>query len=128
MKRNILITIVFFALFFALFFAYIFIRLPYDRKEALIQEQMMHNMSFKGKIIEITTNRGVSKVKLDNMPDYIYLNNSRNYSVTPHSMADYLNSGMIIYKHTHSDTLYVEDQKTNTSQFFILGNINLNSK
>lgn len=124
MKRNILITIIFFALFFTFFL----FKLPHNRKEAAERKANFFDMSFNGRIIEISTNRGLSKVKLNNMSRYIYINNSRNYSLTPYSLGDYLSDGMTIYKHAFSDTLFIENRSSNTTVFFIIGNINLNSK
>jgi hypothetical protein len=120
--RNTIITLV----FFALFFLYFIIRLPYDRRQALLEKELMHEMSFHGRIKEISTNRGVSKVKLDNASEYLYLDNSRNYYLTPYDIGSYLKKGMIIYKNAFSDTLYVMNEGARKKEIFILGDIRLN--
>jgi len=84
-------------------------------------------MSFKGRIIEINTNRGVSKVKLDNVADDIYLGDSRNYSLTPEFIGDYLIKGMVIKKNPYSDTLYIMNDNSSIRAFFVIGDVKRSS-
>lgn len=121
--RNTIIGLV----FIALFILYGLIRLPSDRRKAQLREEAVHEMSFYGKINEISTDRGLSKVKLDSASEYIYLDNSRNYNLTPYGIGNYLKKGMIIYKNSFSDTLYIKSKRTGKKEFFILGDIRLNS-
>ena len=111
---------------FGLFILYFIFRVPYDKEIASQEQEATHKMSFEGRIIEISTNRGLSKVKLENRSEYIKLDESRNYSLTPCFIGDYLKQGSIIFKNSNSDTLYVKNEDSSIKAFFVLGNIHLN--
>jgi hypothetical protein len=74
---------------FAIFILYFIIRDPYDKKNMLLQHKTTFEMAFEGRIIKISTDRGVTKVKLDNFTDDVFLDESRNYSLTPVFIGDY---------------------------------------
>lgn len=123
-NQKAIITIV----FFVLFIAYFIQRSPRDKREVLLQNMATQNTSFRGVITEIEVNRGVTKVKLKNISDAIYLEESRNYYLEPYFLGDYLKEGMILFKNSSSDTLFIESSVSSKKVYFILGNLDLNRR